>query len=235
MQAWTCAGISKVGVEQRYRFIYKPLVFAACLCPALLLACGLFGWLGQDLGPDPVARLLHRCGKTGLQLLLVTLAVTPLRQLTGWGQLVRLRRMLGLFSFFYLVLHFTVWLVLDLQLDFSNILGDIAKRPYITIGFIALLAMVPLAVTSTNRWQRRLKRRWQQLHYLVYPIAILGVWHYWWQVKRDIRQPLLYAVILGILLGFRLARRGLAKARQRALEPVAPTSTSAPARAPGRT
>ena len=209
-------------IEQRYRYLFKPLLFAACLWTALKLTCGLFGWLGQDLGPDPVAKLLHTCGKLGLQLLLLTLLITPLRQLTGWEQLVRLRRMLGLFAFFYLALHFIIWLVLDLQLDFANILGDIAKRPYITIGFVALLAMIPLAVTSTNRWQRRLKRRWQKLHSLIYPIAILGVWHYWWQVKRDVSQPLIYALILAVLLGWRVIWRWRAKARQRALETVAP-------------
>ena len=217
-----------LNVEQRYRFLYKPAVFLACLAPAVLLLAGAFGLAGADLGPDPVAKLLHSCGKTALNLLLLTLLVTPVRRLTGWTQLLRLRRMLGLFAFGYALLHFAVYLWLDQQFNWPAILKDIGKRPYITIGFTALLMLVPLALTSTNRMMRRLGRRWQQLHRLVYAIAILGVWHYWWQVKRDIRLPLLYALMLAVLLGFRLVMR--IRARSRRL-----TSTSAPATAPERT
>jgi sulfoxide reductase heme-binding subunit YedZ len=220
-------------VEQRYRYLYKPGLFVASLVPAMLLVAGALGWFGADLGADPVARLLHTCGKTGLNFLLLTLLVTPVRRLTGWTHLVRLRRMLGLFAFFYLVAHFTVYLVLDRQLDYRNVLQDIVKRPYITIGFAALLMLVPLAVTSTNRMMRRLGRRWQTLHRLIYLIAILGVWHYWWQVKKDIRQPLLYAGMLALLLGFRLVVRVLNRVRAaRSIKAV--TSTSAPATAPGK-
>jgi sulfoxide reductase heme-binding subunit YedZ len=200
-------------LTQRYRFIYKPLVFTACLLPLVWLACGAFGWLGASLGVDPVKELEHECGKTALNLLLLTLAVTPVRELTGQPQLLRLRRMLGLFVFFYVVLHFTIYLVLDLELNFRTLGTDIAKRPYITIGFTGLLLLIPLAVTSTNGMMRRLGRRWQSLHRLVYVIAILGVWHFYWQVKRDVREPLIYAGILGILLGYRLLR---ARTRQRA-------------------
>jgi sulfoxide reductase heme-binding subunit YedZ len=193
-------------LTQRYRFIYKPLVFTACLLPLAWLACGAFGWFGLSLGADPVKELEHECGKTALNLLLLTLAVTPVRELSGQPQLLRLRRMLGLFVFFYVVLHFTIYLVLDLELNFATLGADIAKRPYITIGFTALLLLIPLAVTSTNRMMRRLGRRWQSLHRLVYVIAILGVWHFYWQVKRDVREPLIYAGILGMLLGYRLVR-----------------------------
>jgi sulfoxide reductase heme-binding subunit YedZ len=221
-------------VEQQYRYLYKPAVFAASLVPAALLLCGALGWLGQDLGADPVAKLLHTCGKTGLNFLLLTLLITPARRLTGWSSLVRLRRMLGLFAFFYLVAHFTVYLVLDRQLDYHSVLQDIVKRPYITIGFAALLLLVPLAITSTNRMMRRLGRRWQRLHRLIYLIVILGVWHYWWQVKKDIRQPLLYAGIVAVLLGFRMAIFLINRARA-ARNARAVTSTSAPARAPERT
>jgi len=223
-----------MSVEQRYRYLYKPGVFIASLVPAALLVAGALGWFGQDLGADPVARLLHTCGKTGLNFLLLTLLVTPVRRLTGWTHLVRLRRMLGLFAFFYLVAHFTVYLVLDRQLDYQNVLQDIVKRPYITIGFAALLMLIPLAVTSTNRMMRRLGRRWQKLHRLIYVIAILGVWHYWWQVKKDIRQPLLYVGMLAVLLGFRLVVRALNRARA-AAPTTAVTSTSAPATAPEKT
>jgi sulfoxide reductase heme-binding subunit YedZ len=221
-------------VEQQYRYLYKPAVFAASLVPAALLLAGALGWFGQDLGADPVAKLLHTCGKTGLNFLLLTLLITPARRLTGWNNLIRLRRMLGLFAFFYLVAHFTVYLVLDRQLDFHSVLQDIVKRPYITIGFTALLLMVPLAITSTNRMMRRLGRRWQKLHSLIYLIVILGVWHYWWQVKKDIRQPLLYAGMVAVLLGYRLVIRTLNRARA-ARNAHAVTSTSAPATAQERT
>jgi methionine sulfoxide reductase heme-binding subunit len=205
---WTCGGTSDaVNVEQRYRYVYKPLVFLASLIPLIWLTCGAFGWFGQDLGADPVKKLEHELGKTALNLLLITLLVTPVRQLAGLPHLVRLRRMLGLFAFFYVVMHFTVYVVLDQELSFSSVLADIAKRPYITIGFLALLMLIPLAVTSTNRMMRRLGKRWQKLHRLVYVIAVLGVWHFYWQVKRDIREPLIYVGILAVLLGYRYLRR----------------------------
>ncbi len=211
-------------VDRRYRLIYKPLVFAACCVPLIWLICGTFGWLGESLGADPVKKLEHACGKTALNILLLTLLVTPVRQLTGMTHLLRLRRMLGLFVFFYVLLHFTVYVILDLELNFGTVLTDIAKRPYITIGFTALLMLIPLAITSTNRMMRRLGRSWQKLHRLVYAIAILGVWHYYWQVKRDVREPLIYAAMLGLLLGYRFFR---------ARRPL--TSKSVPATAPERT
>jgi sulfoxide reductase heme-binding subunit YedZ len=229
-------------LTQRYRFIYKPLVFIACLVPGALLAGGAFGWFGVTLGPDPVKELEHECGKTALNLLLLTLAVTPVRELTSQPQLLRLRRMLGLFAFFYVVLHFTIYLVLDLELNFATLGADIAKRPYITIGFTALLLLIPLAVTSTNGMMRRLGRRWQTLHRLVYVIAVLGVWHFYWQVKRDVREPLLYAGILALLLGYRVLRaiaRRLAAATRamhstpaRPADPVTSTSGCGPSLRP---
>jgi methionine sulfoxide reductase heme-binding subunit len=217
-------------LTQRYRFIYKPLVFTACLLPLAWLACGAFGWLGASLGADPVKELEHECGKTALNLLLLTLAVTPVRELTGQPQLLRLRRMLGLFAFFYVLLHFSIYLVLDLELNFATLGTDIAKRPYITIGFTALLLLIPLAVTSTNAMMRRLGRRWQRLHRLVYVIAVLGVWHFYWQVKRDVREPLIYAGILGVLLGYRVVR-----ARMRRRNAAAPAARAETSRAGGLT
>jgi len=214
-----------LNVEQRYRFVYKPVVFIASLIPFAWLLCGAFGWFHLSLGADPVKKLEHECGKWALNLLLITLSVTPLRQLAGLTHLVRLRRMLGLFAFFYAVLHFTVYLSLDLEFNFRELFGDIAKRPYITIGFIALLLLIPLAVTSTNKMMRRLGRRWQKLHRSIYVIAVLGVWHFYWQVKRDVREPLIYAGILALLLGYRWARAQRRKA----------TSTSGSATAPERT
>ena len=219
-----------MNVEQRYRLIYKPLGFIACLLPLAWLMCGAFGWLDFSLGADPVKKLEHVLGKTSLNILLLTLLVTPVRHIVNLPHLPRLRRMLGLFAFGYALLHFWVYLALDLEFNFRTLFADIAKRPYITIGFTALLLLIPLAVTSTNRMMRRLGRRWQKLHRLIYPIAILGVWHFYWQVKRDIRQPLLYAGILAVLLGYRWMR-----ARRRAAPaPAAATSKSGSATVPER-
>jgi len=234
-----------LNVDQRYRFLYKPLVFVAALAPLAWLACGAFGWLDQSLGADPVKKLEHECGKTALNLLLLTLLVTPARQLTGWTHVVRLRRMLGLFAFFYVLVHFTIYLVLDLELNLRTVLTDVAKRPYITLGFTALLLLIPLAVTSTNGMMRRLGRRWQKLHRLVYVIAILGVWHFYWQVKRDVREPLIYVGILAVLLGYRYVRslrirppkagRLTSKAGKAPPQMGGVTSKSESATAPGRT
>jgi sulfoxide reductase heme-binding subunit YedZ len=216
-----------MNVEQRYRRVYKPVVFAACLVPMAWLVCAGLGLFGLSLGPDPIKFTLHWMGKTALNILMITLLVTPVRHLAGWPHVVRIRRMLGLFAFTYALLHFIIYLALDLQFDFASVGKDIAKRPYITIGFTALLILIPLAITSTNKMMRRLGRRWQTLHRWVYVVAILGVWHYYWQVKRDVREPLIYAGILAILLGYRLVRK------LRTRKPV--TSTSGSTTAPERT
>jgi sulfoxide reductase heme-binding subunit YedZ len=185
----------------------KPVVFAACLAPALMLMAGAFGVQRFALGADPVASLLHSCGLWALRFLMITLAVTPLRDLTGSVHWLRYRRMLGLFAFFYVVLHFSVYLLLDQSGKLGALWQDIVKRPYITIGMLGFVLLIPLALTSTAKAMRRLGRRWTTLHRAIYLIAILGVWHFWWQVKKDIREPLLYAAILSILLGYRLWKR----------------------------
>lgn len=182
----------------------KPLLFVTCLAPALWLALGAFGLAGVSLGANPVEAILNSCGEWSLRLLLATLAITPLRHWTGRIWLLAYRRMLGLFAFFYVTLHFLTYAVLDLGLDWSTLGEDIAKRPFITIGVLALVLLIPLAVTSTRGWMRRLGRRWQRLHRLVYPAAILGVWHFYWQVKLDTLEPTIYAAILAVLLGWRL-------------------------------
>ncbi len=194
-------------VEQRYRRIFKPIVWVLALLPVALLATRAFGVAGGTLGADPAKVILLTCGKTALNLLLITLAVTPLRQLLRQPQLLRIRRLLGLFAFFYAALHFVVYVTLDLQFDFAQLGQDIVKRPYITIGFLALLMLLALAATSTQKSMRRLGRRWQRLHWLIYPAAALGVWHYYWQVKADVREPLVYTAILAILLGWRIWKR----------------------------
>lgn len=189
-------------ITTQIRFIWKPVVYLACLVPATLIVGDTLGITGS-LGANPVEEIQDRFGNWALRFILVALAVSPLRRITGWNWLARFRRMLGLFAFFYVFMHFLVWLLLDQSLRWSAITEDIVERPFITIGFVALLLLTAMAATSTAAMRRRLGRRWQQLHYSVYIVGILGVWHYWWQVKLDVREPLIYALILAILLGYR--------------------------------
>jgi sulfoxide reductase heme-binding subunit YedZ len=179
----------------------KTLVFAAALAPFALIVLDV---VRGTLGPDPVAQITHETGIWALRLLLATLAMTPLRLVTGSALPIRFRRMLGLFAFFYAALHLCVYVVLDLRGDWPQVLEDIVKRPYITVGFTALLMLIPLAITSTRGMMRRLGRRWGQLHKLVYPAAMLACLHFFWLVKADKREPLVYAAILAVLLAFRL-------------------------------
>jgi len=185
----------------------KAVVFVLCLAPLGKLLLEAFGIAGLTLGANPVEELLHRCGLWGLNFLLITLTVTPLRQLTGRAWLLRFRRMFGLFAYFYVLLHFLVYLGLDQRFALGPVLEDVAERPYITIGFAALLILTALAATSTQGMMRRLGRRWKTLHRLVYVAAILGVWHFYWQVKLDTLDATLYALALAVLLGFRAWRR----------------------------
>lgn len=195
------------------RFLLKAPVFFACLVPAVWLT-----WAGVQgqLGANPISEITKETGTWTLRFVVLTLAITPLRRLTGWNALVRYRRMLGLFAFFYVAMHFLTYAGLDQRFDLAAIVEDIAERPYITLGMTALVLLLPLALTSFNAMMRRLGRRWQQLHRLVYPIAILGVWHFYWQVKLDTLEPSIYAAILAALLGYRLVdwrrRRGRGRA-----------------------
>jgi methionine sulfoxide reductase heme-binding subunit len=192
-----------VNTLQQIRFIWKPLVFLLCLVPALLVVGDALGITGQ-LSANPVEDIQDRFGNWGLRFILIALTVTPLRRLSGQNWLLRFRRMLGLYAFFYVALHFLTWLVLDQGLLWPAIVDDIAERPFITLGFAALLLLTAMAATSTSNIRRRMGRRWDRLHYGVYAVGILGVWHYWWQVKKDIRDPLIYALILAVLLTLRL-------------------------------
>jgi sulfoxide reductase heme-binding subunit YedZ len=195
---------------QPVRWVLKPAVFAACLLPSLhigvgaLNAAGVLHVGGVSLGADPVKVMLHTCGRWTLNFLMITLCMTPLRDLTHSIVWLRFRRMFGLFALFYVVLHFCVYLFLDQSGKLGELWQDIVKRPYITLGMLGLLLLIPLGLTSTGKAQRRLGRHWRQLHRLIYAIAILGVWHFWWQVKKDIREPLLYACGLALLFGYRL-------------------------------
>jgi len=184
----------------------KTVIFTACLLPFLrLLAQGLLG----RLGPDPVADITHTTGLWSLRLLLLMLAFTPVKKLTGWHWLARLRRTVALHAFFYACLHLSAYLLFEQSFDWHEIAKDIGKRPYLTAGFASFVLMVPLAVTSTNAMMRRLGgRNWQRLHRLSYLIAFGAVLHYFWLVKRDITLPALYALILVVLLCARMIRRG---------------------------
>ena len=180
----------------------KVLVFLLCLLPL-----GILLWRGfhNDLTLNPVEYVEHRTGDWILRFLCITLAITPLRKLLRLPQLIRFRRMMGLFAFFYLCLHFLTWLCVDRYFMWSQIVDDIGKRPFITVGFAGLLLLIPLAITSTAGWIRRLGgKRWQMLHRAVYFAAIAGVIHYYWQVKSDVRKPLEYAAIVGVLLAWRI-------------------------------
>lgn len=176
----------------------RAAVFLLCLAPVFYTA-----WRGyhNDLTANPIEYITRASGDWTMRFLLLSLAITPLRR--WWPNLIRYRRMLGLYAFFYGCLHFTTWLWLDKFFDPAEMWADVTKRRFITVGMFGFLLLVPLAITSTKGWIRRLGRNWQRLHRLVYLSAAAGVVHYWWLVKSDIRQPLLYGVILAVLLSFR--------------------------------
>lgn len=184
---------------------FKPVVFLACLGPLARL-----GWKAYNgaLGANPIEVITHSTGDWTLSFLLVTLAITPLRKLTGQLWLIRFRRMFGLFAFFYVTLHFLTYIWLDKFFDLHEMLADVAKRRFITVGFTGFLLLIPLAVTSTKGWIRRLGgKRWQALHRLIYFAATAGVIHYYWLVKADKHKPLEYAFVLAVLLGYRIVAR----------------------------
>ena len=181
---------------------FKPFVFLACLLP--LARLGWKAYMGL-LGANPIEVITHSTGDWTLIFLLITLAVTPLRKLTGQPWLIRYRRMFGLFAFFYVTLHFLTYIWLDKFFNVHDMLADIAKRKFITVGFTGFVLLIPLALTSTSGWIRRLGgKRWQALHRLIYAAAICGVIHYLWLVKADIRKPLQYGTVLAVLLGYRV-------------------------------
>lgn len=200
------------------RRVVKPVVFIACLVPAAAL---LYRALWGGLGVNPLETLTNETGIWTLRLLVATIAITPIRWLTKWNPIITFRRMIGLFAFFYGAVHFFIYFLFDRSLQFDGLWEDIALRPYITVGFTAFVLMIPLALTSTTGWIRRLGgRRWNLLHRLVYVSAVGGVLHYLWKVKLDVTNPVIYAAIVGVLLGWRAvkafqkreARRGTARA-----------------------
>ena len=180
--------------------VLRRVIFAAALVPAAALVYGAFT---DNLTANPIEYITHTTGTTALTFLIITLTVTPLRRLTGRNEIIRLRRMLGLFAFFYACLHLSTWFVLDWFFDVASMAADVLERPFITVGMLTFLLLLPLAVTSTAGMIRRLGKRWQQLHRLVYVAAITAIVHFWWVVKADFREPRLWARALSVLLGFR--------------------------------
>ncbi len=183
--------------------LVKPLIFIVAVWPCLLLARALYT---GNLGVNPAETLQLETGIWTLRFLILTLAVTPLRRVTGWNRLIQYRRMLGLFAFFYGVLHFFSYLALDQAFSLDGMLADVTKRPFITAGFVAFVSMIPLAITSTRGWIRRLGRRWQLLHRLIYVAAVAGSVHYLWKVKVVIGSPVYYAGVVAALLLFRVVQ-----------------------------
>ncbi len=203
----------------------KLALFPLCLVPLALLAVDGYR---DKLGANPIEVITHSTGTWTLVFLLITLSVTPLRRITGINALIKLRRMLGLFAFFYACLHFVTYFWLDQFFDWPAIVKDVIKRPFITVGFSAFVLLLPLAATSTNRMMRWMGgRRWQLLHRLVYVIAIGGVVHYLWLVKKDITQPLIYAAVLSLLLGYRLFYRWRSSLARTPSPPLSSPSTQA--------
>ena len=205
--------------------VVKPILYFAALLPLTWL---LFALLTGLVMGDEVKFMQHVTGDTILICLMLTLAVTPLRRLTGWNEIIRVRRLIGLTAFWYACLHLSTYLVFDQSLSIDEILKDIAKHPWVLVGFTAFLCLVPLAITSTTGWVRRLGgKRWQRLHRLVYLAAAAGVLHYFWLVKKDVQAPLVYGAVLLVLLG---SRAGFARDRTRARQsPSARTTEAKPA------
>jgi methionine sulfoxide reductase heme-binding subunit len=211
MQQFTSAA-SLAGLRQlsiiTVRRVIKPIVFVICLIPLLIAIARIFGlfegYIG-GLGANPVESLMDHLGQWGLRFILIALTVSPLQKLMRIVWLGQFRRMLGLFAFTYVLSHFLVYLLLDQGLALDYIIEDVIERPFITLGMISLTLLTAMAVTSTNGMRRRLKANWQRIHYGAYLVAILGVWHYWWQVKLDITEPAVYALIAFLLLGSRIA------------------------------
>ena len=188
------------------KYYVKPAVFLLGLMPLLLVIGDLFEITGT-LGANPIENMQDRFGIWGLRFIVIVLMISPLRSITGFTWITQFRRMIGLYAFFYVLMHFLVWLLLEQSLLMSAIIEDIATRPFITIGFIALLILIALASTSTMNIRKKMGKSWVRLHSSIYLASILGVWHFWWQVKKDVTEPLIYAIIISILLLYRLRKK----------------------------
>ena len=221
MRPWILINTFNMTQQEWIERAVKPILFIVCLIPLALMAWDAYN---SQLGANPIEKIMRRTGDWTLRFLLITLTITPARQLLNWPWLIKLRRMLGLFAFFYALLHFTNYIWLDQYFDMNEIIQDVVKRKYITIGFACFLLLIPLAITSTNNMVKRLGgKRWRALHKSVYAIAIGGVVHYLWLVKKDLSEPLFYAALLTILLGYRVWQK------QRKKSPPAAQNTLSPA------
>lgn len=189
-----------IPLDKTIAFVIKPILLVVCLVPFIALVIGA---VNDTLGTNPVETMTHETGEWTLRFLLVTLMITPLRRLSGKSWLIKLRRLFGLYAFFYACLHFITYIWFDHYFDWIEIIRDIPKRPFITVGFTAFVLLIPLAATSTNKMMRLLKKNWIKLHKLIYVIAVLGILHFLWLVKADTLEPLIYAGILLVLLGYR--------------------------------
>jgi sulfoxide reductase heme-binding subunit YedZ len=195
--------ILKAPTNKQISYLVKPALFLLCMLPFLLLATNA---INNNLGTNPVETITHETGLWALRFLLITLVITPLRYLSKMHWLIKLRRMLGLFTFFYAVLHVLTYVWFDQFFDWMEILVDIPKRPFITIGFVSFLLLLPLALTSTNAMQRRLKKKWQALHKLVYVIPVLVVVHFMWSLKADYSEPQIYGFLFLVLMLLRIIK-----------------------------
>ncbi|HTL30079.1 MAG TPA: protein-methionine-sulfoxide reductase heme-binding subunit MsrQ [Tepidisphaeraceae bacterium] len=207
-------------MSKRTLVALKVLVWILCLAP---IAIWVYQGFHTQLGANPVDRIQNKTGLVVIRLLMLTLAITPLRRLTGWNWTIKFRRLLGLFTFFYAFIHLMVYTVADNQLDIAAIVKDVGKRPFILLGMLGFLAMVPLAITSTAGWIRRMGgKNWNRLHKLIYFTGVMGVIHFWLRVKKDHSEPALYVSILVVLLGMRLIFwvRSRQRAARSALTPV---------------
>lgn len=202
--------------KQIIRRVIKPTVFIISTLPFVYILLGIF-WQQSVfqlyLGADPQKYIVHKMGEWTLKFLVITLAITPLRRWLKRPELIQFRRMFGLFTMFYASMHLLSYYLLYLEMDISNVIEDIVKRPYITIGFLGFLLLIPLAVTSTKGWMRRLGKKWQKIHKLIYLVAVLAILHFFWQVKSDLNEPVLYLIIITILLASRLHYRGFKNSR----------------------
>ena len=194
--------------EPIFNRVFRPSLFILLLLPAIY-----YGWaLWQDaLGANPLEAVIRGLGDWGLRILLTTLLISPLRRLLNWAQLLRTRRMLGLYAYFYVILHLLGYLWFDQFFDWEEIWFDILDRPFITVGMGTVILLTPLAITSTKGFIRKMGKNWKRLHTLVYPISMLAVLHFWWMAKLDKSEPFIYAVILSVLLGERLLRKYVIK------------------------
>lgn len=219
------SGHRRIGLSNKtWVRLLKVVIWLGALTPVAYLLYQFF--ILDDFGTNPIEQITHWTGRTALTLLMVTLAITPIRRVSGWNPVIQLRRPLGLFTFFYALLHFLTYGILDLWFDFSRIGEDIIKRPYITVGFTAFLLMIPLAITSTKGWIRRMGKKWTLLHRLIYISAALGVLHYFWKVKADTRWPAIFAGILAVLMLARLRVSRPARAVGTPAETPRPTQAS---------